>query len=63
MSILNVSHFLGRGQSKREFHKEFIHNFMEPMCGIYWILFIKLGRRHRSGGELEVPLEGGRARW
>ena len=48
MSILNVSHFLGRGQPKREFHKEFIHNFMEP-CAVYWILFIKLGRRHRSG--------------
>ena len=46
--ILIVSHFLGRGQSKREVHKELIHNFVEP-CAVYWILFLKLGRRHRSG--------------
>ena len=43
-----LSLFFGRGQSKREFHKELIHNFMEP-CAVNWILFIKLGRRHRSG--------------
>ena len=46
--ILNVSHFLGRGESKREFHKELIHNFMER-CAVFWILFIKLGRRHHRG--------------
>ena len=46
--ILIVSHFLVRGQSKRELHKELMHNFMEPCAG-YWILFIKLGPRHHSG--------------
>ena len=44
----NVSHFLDLGRSKREFHKELIHNFMEPRA-VYSILFIKSGRRHRSG--------------
>ena len=43
-----VSHFLGRGHFKREFHKELIRNFMEPCVGS-WSLLIKSGRRPRSG--------------
>ena len=48
MSILSVSHVLGRGHLEREFHKEFIPNCMEP-CVVSWSLFIKSGRRLRSG--------------
>ena len=47
ISMLSVSHFLGRGHFKREFHKELSHNFVEP-CAVYWILFTKLERCHRS---------------
>ena len=54
--MLNVSHFLGRCQLKQEFHKELIHNFMEPRA-VFWILFIKLGRRHRSGQNWRCRLE------
>ena len=47
-SILRVSHVLGRGQFKREFHKGFIPNCTEP-CVVSWSLFTKSGRRLCSG--------------
>ena len=46
--MLSVSHVLGRGQFKREFHKGFIPNCPEP-CVVSWSLFTKSGRRLRSG--------------
>ena len=37
-----------RGHFEREFHKESITNCLEP-CLVFWSLFIKSGRRLRSG--------------
>ena len=56
ISILDVSHFLGRGQSKREFHKELIHSFMEP-CAVCWILIHQVRAPPPQWAELEVPFE------
>ena len=61
MSILSVSHVLGRGHIEREFHKELMPNCLES-CVVSWKLFIKSGRRLRRGrarggeAEPEVPL-------
>ena len=56
--ILSVSHVFGRGHFEREFHKELIANCMEP-CVLSWSLFIKSGRRKRSGG----AAQSGSAQW
>ena len=56
ISIRSVSHVLGRGHLEREFHKEFIPNCMEP-CVVSWSLFIKSGRRLRSGQSWKCRLE------
>ena len=62
ISILSVSHVLGRGHPEREFHKEFIPNCMEP-CVVSWSLFIKSGRRLRSGQSWKCCLERQCAVW
>ena len=52
----NVSHFLDLGQSKREFHKELIHNFMEPRA-VYSNSIHQVRAPPPQWAELEVPLE------
>ena len=56
MSILSVSHVLGRGHLEREFHKKIIPNCMEP-CVVSWSLFIKSGRRLSSGQSWKCRLK------
>ena len=46
--VLSVSHVLDRGRFEREFHKELVPSCMVPYVGS-WSLFIKSGRRPRSG--------------
>ena len=55
-SIPCVSLVLGRGHLEREFHKELIPNCMEP-CVVSWSLFIKSGRRLRSGQSWKCRLK------
>ena len=54
ISLLSVSHVLGRDHFEREFHKELIPNCMEPYV-VSWILFIKSGRHLRSGQSWRCP--------
>ena len=57
ISILSVSHVVGRGHFERQFHKELIPNCMEP-CVVSWSLFIESGRRLRSGQNWRCHSEG-----
>ena len=56
ISILSVSHVLGRGYLEGEFHKELIPNCMEPWVAS-WSLFVKSGCRLRSGQSWKCRLE------
>ena len=61
ISILSVSHALGRVHFEREFHKELIPNCMES-CVVSWSVFIKSGRRLPSGQSWRYA-QGGSAQW